>query len=113
MGVIDRSILPHVHQISLSDGGLPKLAVPFARVTVEGLAGDRVQAEVMSYTEPCRLNAMWFKDGNYGRIAQEKHPGWSRLYARVLVEGPVRTGDRVMVEMLNAERFSQYSGIQI
>ena len=165
MGVIDRSVLPHVHQVSLSDGGLPKQAVPFAQVTVEGVTGDRqrnrkyhggrdravclfsleviealraeghaispgsagenvtlagldwssvkpgdrlnignrVQLEVMSYTEPCRQNARWFKGGDYGKIAQEKHSGWSRLYARVLVEGSVRTGDRVTLERLKAE----------
>ena len=29
------------------------------------------------------------------RVAQKVHPGWSRLYARVLREGTVRTGDAV------------------
>ena len=60
--------------------------------------GESVQLELTSYTTPCRLNAQWFKDGDYTRIAQEAHPGWSRLYARVLREGVVRTGDAVRVE---------------
>ena len=30
-----------VHQISVSDGGVPKLPVAEARITVEGVAGDR------------------------------------------------------------------------
>jgi MOSC domain-containing protein YiiM len=51
-----------------------------------------------SYTTPCRYNAQWFKDGDYERIAQETHPGWSRLYARVLHEGTVRPGDPVVLE---------------
>src|SRR3989441_13103300 len=30
----------HVHQINVSDGGVPKLPVPEARITVQGVAGD-------------------------------------------------------------------------
>jgi MOSC domain-containing protein YiiM len=151
---------PHLHQISVSDGGVPKLPVPEARVTVDGVAGDRqrnleahggvdravclfsleviealqaeghsikpgasgenltiagldwpklqpgdrlrigdtVRLEIVKYTEPCRFNAQWFVDGNFNRINQKKHPGWSRMYARVLAEGVVRSGDEVVVE---------------
>lgn len=32
---------PHVHQINVSDGGLPKRPVLEAKVTEQGLAGDR------------------------------------------------------------------------
>src|SRR5437016_5822836 len=32
---------PYLHQISVSDGGVPKLPVPEARITLEGVAGDR------------------------------------------------------------------------
>src|SRR5437870_12500110 len=31
---------PHVHQINVSDGGVPKLPVPEARISVHGVAGD-------------------------------------------------------------------------
>ena len=154
MVAIKQPDFPHVHQVSLSDGGVPKLAVPAAQVTVEGLTGDRqrnrktmvdqigqsvcirwrssrrcvrraipsvpvrlannltitgldwarlkpgdrltigahLHLEIMSYTAPCRLNGQWFKDGNSERMAQEAHPGWSRLYARVLVEGKMGMG---------------------
>lgn len=154
------STTPHVHQVSLSDGGVPKRAVASAVITNNGLAGDRqrnrkyhggpdravclfsleviealrdeghsigpgltgenltvagldwrqlapgdrlaigehVRLELTGYTAPCRLNAQWFSDGNFGRIAQEAYPGWSRLYARVLSEGVVKTGDAVVVE---------------
>jgi MOSC domain-containing protein YiiM len=157
MGNTKRPASPHVHQVSLSDGGVPKRAVPAARVTVEGVTGDRqrnrkfhggrdravclysleiiealraeghsiepgsagenltiagldwarvnpgdrldigpeLKLEVMSYTEPCRLNGQWFKDGDSTRMAQDAYPGWSRLYARVLVEGTVHPGDQV------------------
>lgn len=151
---------PHLHQISVSDGGVPKLPVPEARVTVDGVAGDRqrnrevhggvdqavclfslevieaLQAEghsikpgssgenltvagldwtqlkpgdrlrigaalvleIASYTAPCNYNAQWFTGGDFSRISQKKHPGWSRFYARVLAEGVVRPGDAVTLD---------------
>ena len=151
---------PHLHQISISDGGVPKLPVAEARITVNGVAGDRqrnlevhggveravclfsleviaalqaeghsikpgasgenltiaglewaglkpgdrlrigdtVLLEMLSYTSPCKYNAQWFANGEFSRISQKLHPGWSRLYARVLAEGVVRTGDRVTVK---------------
>lgn len=76
-------------------------------VTVEGLPwdavtpgrrlllGDHVLVEVTSYTTPCRTIMRAFRDGAYGRVSQARHPGWSRVYARVLVEGVIATGDRV------------------
>jgi MOSC domain-containing protein YiiM len=150
----------HVYQINVSAGGVPKHSVPDARVTYDGLVGDRqrnvkvhggvdravclfslevIQAlrmeghtiapgssgenftltgvdwvrirpgiilqfgdalrlEVISYTVPCRFNARWFATGDYSRISQKIHPGWSRVYARVLHEGTVKRGDRVSVE---------------
>ena len=151
---------PHVHQINVSDGGVPKHPVPEPRITVDGVVGDRqrspkihggpdravclfsleviealraeghsiapgssgenltlagldwvqlkpgnrlgigetVRLEMASYTAPCQNNAAWFKEGNFTRISQKRHPGWSRLYARVLTEGVVRSGDPVSVE---------------
>lgn len=160
------SVTPHVHQVSLSDGGVPKRAVDSAVITISGLAGDcqrnrkyhggpdravclysleviealraeghligpgssgenltvagldwlhmapgdqlaigeHVRLELTSYTTPCRLNAQWFRDGNFGRIAQGAYPGWSRLYARVLNEGVVKPGDVVVVDARTGER---------
>lgn len=150
---------PHIHQISVSDGGVPKKPVREARVTARGVEGDRqrnlkfhggpdravclyslevieqlqqaghsikpgfsgenltlagvdwegiqpgvrlsigpdLALEVMSYTVPCRHNAPWFRDGDFHRISQKAHPGWSRVYAKVLKEGVVRPGDKVDV----------------
>jgi MOSC domain-containing protein YiiM len=149
-----------VHQISVSDGGVPKLPVPLARITKYGVSGDRqasptihggpdravclfsleviaalqaeghsiapgtsgenltlaglawaelkpgdrlrvgmeVELEVVSFTAPCEQNARWFLDGDFKRISQKRHPGWSRLYARVLSEGIVRVGDGVELQ---------------
>jgi len=62
--------------------------------------GEEVRIEFTSFCEPCRRITQWFYKGDYNRIAQQHHPGWSRLYARVLTEGQVRQGDRVWVGSL-------------
>lgn len=142
-------------QISISPGGVPKLAVPAARVTAQGvdgdahrdrehhggperavcvysmealrqlvaeghavapgtlgenvtvegldwaaiapgarlLLGDEVLLEVTRYTSPCTNIKAAFKDGEFGRVSQKRHPGWSRVYTRVLSEGTIRPGD--------------------
>jgi MOSC domain-containing protein YiiM len=59
------------------------------------LSVGNVRLEIVSHTDPCRLNARWFRRGEYRRISEKHHPGWSRLYARVLTEGTVRPGDAV------------------
>jgi MOSC domain-containing protein YiiM len=150
----------YLHQISVSNGGVPKLPVTEARITQEGVVGDRQQnrdvhggvdravcifsleliealqaeghtikpgssgenltiagldwsqlksgvrlrigehvlLEIMSHTSPCKYNAQWFVGGDFSRISQKLHPGWSRVYARVLEAGVVRSGDSVSVE---------------
>jgi MOSC domain-containing protein YiiM len=81
-------------------------------VTLAGLdwfsfkPGDRiglgpVRLELVSYTAPCAHNRRWFLNGDFSRISQKKHPGWSRLYARVLTEGLIRTGDPITGELLS------------
>ncbi len=151
--------LPRVHQISVSNGGVPKGPVSEARITTRGVEGDRqrnsdihggpdravclfslevinalqaeghsiapgsagenltlagldwfalkpgdrirvgsVRLELVSYTAPCVHNGRWFLHENFSRISQKKCPGWSRLYARVLTEGVMRTGDPVVQE---------------
>jgi MOSC domain-containing protein YiiM len=54
--------------------------------------------EVSGYAEPCANNARWFADRNVDRILHERHPGSSRVYAAVLVDGVVAAGDAVVVE---------------
>jgi MOSC domain-containing protein YiiM len=53
---------------------------------------EKVEIEITRFTSPCRTIAESFRDGLFSRIHQEKHPGWSRLYARVLVPGRIVTG---------------------
>jgi MOSC domain-containing protein YiiM len=60
--------------------------------------GPEVIAEITSYTAPCATIAASFADGQFIRASQEQHPGWSRLYARVLSTGSIRIGDRASVD---------------
>ena len=60
--------------------------------------GEDVHIEILSYAEPCRLNAQWFVNENYKRISQKKNPGWSRFYASVKSEGFIRRGDLIYLE---------------
>jgi len=69
------------------------LVVPGARLRV----GEQVLLEVVSFTAPCKTIKGSFVDGKFKRISQKLHPGWSRVYARVLSEGQVRSGDPVLV----------------
>ena len=72
--------------------GLPWEAVtPGRRLRL----GDTVVLEVTSYTTPCRTIMRAFKDRACGRVSQARHPGWSRVYARVLAEGVIAAGDPV------------------
>lgn len=151
----------HVYQISVSKGGVPKLAVAQANIGPQGVEGDRqrnqkvhggpdravclysleliehlqdeghpiqpgstgenltlagfeaedwirfgpgtrfqigeVVLEVTSYTAPCKNIAASFVDGEFTRMSTKTHPGWSRLYARVLQGGPIQSGDPVQV----------------
>jgi len=156
-------------QISVSRGGVPKIAVPAALVTAEGVEGDmqrdrehhggperavclysleairRLQAEghsiqpgsigenvtvegldwsavapgdhvllgqhvlvqVTRYTSPCLNIRGSFKSGDFARVSQKRHPGWSRVYARVLVEGTIRCDDPVrLLDELEAAELS-------
>jgi len=69
----------------------PGRLVPGVRLRI----GGELEIELTSYTVPCRNIAASFIEGESIRISQKLHPGWSRIYARVLVPGSVRTGDSI------------------
>jgi MOSC domain-containing protein YiiM len=54
-----------------------------------------VEIEVTHYATPCSKNARWFVDGRYNRMHENRHPGESRVYARVISGGVMRAGDAV------------------
>lgn len=55
------------------------------------------EIEIADYTHPCETIAASFTRGQFKRISQKLYPGWSRLYARVLMPGHVAIGDTVEV----------------
>ena len=57
--------------------------------------GEQVVVEVTQFTTPCATIAGAFVDKGFERVLQEKHPGWSRVYARVIEGGNLRVGDRI------------------
>ncbi len=86
-------------------------------VTIEGLDWDLVQPErhlllgddvlvqVTRFTTPCFNIKPVFLDGDSARISHRRHPGWSRVYARVLRGGDLRRGDAVrLLSPAEAER---------
>lgn len=84
-------------------------------LTVSGLDWDLVTPgsileigesilEITDYTTPCRTIRDSFIDQKFMRMSQKHHPGWSRVYARVLKEGMIRTGDRVALSPLGLPR---------
>jgi len=60
--------------------------------------GDEVLVELTSYTTPCHTIPDYFVDGKYQRISQKAHPGYSRLYARVLQGGKLVVGQTVKIQ---------------
>ena len=74
-------------------------------VTLEGLdwtavqpgaqlrLGDEVLLEITRFTTPCFNIRPAFRDGDYSLVSQKRHPGRSRVYARVVATGTVRRGD--------------------
>jgi MOSC domain-containing protein YiiM len=74
-----------------------ELLEPGARLRL----GEQVLIEITSHTTPCQHIAPYFVGEDFSRVSQKKHPGWSRLYAKVLKPGLLEIGDRV--EMLPAE----------
>lgn len=57
--------------------------------------GEALVLEITKHAQPCQTIAHWFVEGRIGRISGKTHPQDARWYARVLVEGRVRTDDAV------------------
>jgi MOSC domain-containing protein YiiM len=74
-----------------------QLVVPGVQLSL----GDEVIIEITKYTTPCNTIPAYFVDGQYQRISEKVHPGWSRVYARVLREGKLQIGESV--ELVNGQ----------
>jgi MOSC domain-containing protein YiiM len=56
-----------------------------------------VEVEVTAFASPCRTISGAFLDGRSVRISEKVHPGWSRVYVRILREGTVDVGDSAAI----------------
>ncbi len=74
--------------------------------TIEGLewtklrAGTRLRIgssliELSFPAVPCRKQARWFSDADFGRLSYDQYPEWARWYGWVRQPGSVVTGDAV------------------
>lgn len=61
--------------------------------------GSEVILAVTRYTSPCSTIANAFLNGDFSRISQKTHPGWSRVYACVVRGGKIQVGAGVKVEI--------------
>jgi MOSC domain-containing protein YiiM len=96
------AIAPGVIGENVTTEGLDwSLVVPGAHLQL----GDQVLLRVTRYTSPCTKIATVFTGGDHGRVSQKLHPGVSRVYASVLVEGVVRVGD--VVRLVGAREAAQ------
>jgi len=87
-------IVPGSSGENLTIGGIDWVAIKIGdRLRI----GDLV-VEITSYAAPCTNISGSFADGLSKRISQKLHPGWSRLYAKVLVAATVHAGDAVVWE---------------
>jgi MOSC domain-containing protein YiiM len=59
--------------------------------------GNEVIVELTTYTKPCNTILQYFVEGNFHRINQQLHPGYSRIYARIARKGTLRVGQPVVV----------------
>lgn len=61
-----------------------RLVVPGAVLRI----GD-AELEVTAYAPPCRIIRESFVGWRIGRISEDTHPGWSRVYAQVTSNGDI------------------------
>ena len=59
--------------------------------------GDQLVVELSGAVTPCQTIRNSFTGERYGRLSIDTHPDDSRMYARVVSEGTVRTGDPIAV----------------
>jgi MOSC domain-containing protein YiiM len=81
---------------NLTTTGIELSGLPIGtRLTIGNGAGPVL--ELSAAAGPCDVIKGSFRDGKSGRISILTHPSDSRMYARVVVEGEVCTGDPITV----------------
>lgn len=59
------------------------------------LAIGDLRLQITEFASPCRNIRKSFLDEDFNRLSQERHPGWSRVCARVVGSSMVRIGDPI------------------
>ena len=65
--------------------------------TILHFAASPLEVELSWPATPCRHQAQWFTDGDFGRLDHDQNPGFSRWYGWVRRSGSVAVGDTVVV----------------
>jgi MOSC domain-containing protein YiiM len=88
----------HLVDVGSMGENLTLSGIPWEQIT-PGTTLDigPARLELTAYAGPCKSLRPFFLDGKFVRVSQKVHPGWSRLYARVVVEGTIHVGDRATV----------------
>ena len=99
------SLLAEGHPVAVGSTGenLTLAGVDWSVMTpgVELLVGA-VLLQLTQPADPCRTIRGSFRAHRFDRISELTHPGWSRMYARVLEEGRVSVGDAVELRRRSA-----------
>ncbi len=83
----------HAIVVGAAGENLTVRGVPWAAMTPGArFRAGTVEAEVTSYANPCGNLRAWFAGEDIARVSQKLHPGWSRVYARVLRGGVIAAG---------------------
>jgi len=61
--------------------------------------GEAVRIQLTRFTTPCNSLKPFFIGQDFSRVLQDKFPGWSRVYGRVLEGGNIKIGDQVEIEL--------------
>jgi MOSC domain-containing protein YiiM/GNAT superfamily N-acetyltransferase len=77
---------------NLTTSGIPWSTLP---IGTRARVGETLLLEMTSPTMPCDTQRPNFRNGQVNRISIVLHPSDSRMYARVLEEGMVRSGDPI------------------
>ena len=86
-------IAPGLVGENLTVSGVDWAAItPGAEIRIGG-----VRLLVTRYAAPCTNIRGAFAGEDFTRISHKRHPGWSRVYTRVLQGGTIRAGDTVEV----------------
>ncbi len=82
---------------NLTVAGLPHAVWSTCKKGTRFMIGDTVMLEVTAFAVPCKNIRNNFIDQVFTRLSQKLHPGWSRLYTKVIQPGTIQVHDAVTI----------------